>query len=59
MTLEDGRVDATCPACQAPIRIHRESVAIGAEVLCSACGALLGVERREPLTLTEIDPEEL
>ncbi len=51
-------VDAVCPSCRQDIRIHRESVAIGAEVLCPECGALLGVERRDPLSLIEIDPDD-
>jgi hypothetical protein len=54
----DTMIDAICPSCHQGIRIHRESVAIGAEVLCSECGALLGVERRDPLSLVEIDPDD-
>jgi predicted Zn finger-like uncharacterized protein len=56
---EKARVDAVCPSCRQQIRIHRESVAIGAEVLCPECGALLGVDRRDPLSLIEIDPDDL
>jgi len=59
MNPETGMVDAVCPSCRQQIRIHRESVAIGAEILCPECGALLGVERKTPLSLLEIDPEEL
>jgi len=59
MTVDGVLVDTICPSCGESIRIHRESVAIGAEVLCPECGSLLGVERREPLRLVEIDPDDL
>jgi len=51
-------IDAVCPSCGQAIRIHHESIAIGAEILCPECGALLGVERRDPLSLIEIDPDD-
>jgi len=51
-------VEAVCPSCLQSFAIHRESIAIGAEVLCRECGALLAVERREPLSLVEVEPEE-
>ncbi len=59
MIPETATVDAVCPSCRQAFTIHRESIAIGAEVLCRECGALLAVERREPLSLVEIEPEEL
>lgn len=59
MTVERTLVEAVCPSCLQEITIHRESVAIGAEVLCPECGALLGVERRNPVSLVEIDPDEI
>jgi len=59
MNEQEGRVETICPSCRQQIMIHRESVAIGAEVLCPECGALLGVERRDPLTLVEIDPDDV
>ncbi len=59
MIPEAPTVDAVCPSCRQSFTIHRESIAIGAEVLCRECGALLAVERREPLSLVEVEPEEL
>jgi len=59
MTPETATVEAVCPSCRQSFTIHRESIAIGAEILCRECGALLAVERREPLTLIEIDPEDV
>lgn len=59
MIQETATVDAVCPSCRQSFAIHRESVAIGAEVLCRECGALLAVERREPLRLVEVEPEDL
>jgi len=59
MNNQQIRIDTICPSCRQQISIHRESVAIGAEVLCPECGALLGVERRDPLTLVEIDPDDV
>jgi len=59
MNQDKTMVSAVCPSCRQEISIHCESVAMGAEVLCPECGALLGVERKEPLSLIEIDPEDL
>lgn len=59
MTPEAATVEAVCPFCRQSFTIHRESIAIGVEILCRECGALLSVERREPLSLVEVDPEEL
>lgn len=59
MIPEAETVEAACPCCRQSFAIHRESIAIGAEVLCRECGALLAVERREPLSLVEVEPEEL
>lgn len=59
MTPEEEAIETVCPSCLRRFTIQQESVAIGAEILCRECGALLAVERREPLTLVEVDPEEL
>ena len=59
MIPETATVEAVCPSCLQSFTIHRESIAIGAEVLCRECGALLAVARREPLSLVEVEPEEL
>jgi DNA-directed RNA polymerase subunit RPC12/RpoP len=58
MSEERGMIDAVCPSCGQAIRVHHESIAIGAEILCPECDALLGVERRDPLSLVEVDPDD-
>jgi len=56
---EAEAVETVCPSCRQPLTIHQESIAIGAEILCRECGTLLAVERREPISLVEVEPEEL
>ena len=48
-----------CPACGQKTRLHTESVRHGAEIVCSECSAILRVESANPLTLSEVDEEEL
>jgi len=48
-----------CPACGQKTQLHTESVRRGAEILCSECSAILRVEATDPLSLSEIDEEEL
>jgi hypothetical protein len=55
----DGIVSARCPACGLATTLHAESVAIGAEILCSECHAVLRIDRSNPLTLVEVEDEDL
>jgi len=54
-----GLVASRCPACGQKTRLHTESVRHGAEIVCSECSAILRVESANPLTLSEVDEEEL
>jgi len=55
----DAVVSAQCPACGLATTLHAESIAIGAEVLCSECYAVLRIDRSKPLTLIEVEEEDL
>gem|GEM_PF-4761204 len=48
-----------CPACSQKTQLHTESVRQGAEILCSECSAILRVEATDPLSLSEVDEEDL
>jgi len=52
-------VTSRCPACGRNARFHTESVRRGAEILCSECSAILRIDSADPLTLYEIDEEDL
>lgn len=39
--------------------MHAESVRLGAEILGSECFAILRVEKADPLTLSEVEEDEL
>jgi len=52
-------VVSVCPACGQKTRLHTESVRRGAEILCSECSAILRVESTNPLSLSEVDEEDL
>jgi len=51
-------IDVRCPACGQMTSIHSESVAVGMEVICRQCGAILSVETVHPVVLAAIDFEE-
>jgi lysine biosynthesis protein LysW len=48
-------IEFKCPVCGQMTSIHEESVSLGAEVLCRECGAILLIDKVEPLVLTELD----
>lgn len=48
-----------CPACGQTTSLHEESVAIGIEVLCVECAALLRVDSVNPLILKEMEEIDL
>lgn len=50
---------ARCPCCRQMTSLREESIVIGTEILCRECGAILAVERTAPLTLLEIELEDL
>jgi hypothetical protein len=54
-----GVISARCPVCGLATVLHAESVAIGAEILCSECYAVLRIDRSHPLTLMEVEDEDL
>ena len=53
------RIVFRCPACGQDAQLHTESVQRGAEILCSECSAILRVESVAPLTLSEVNEEDL
>jgi hypothetical protein len=55
----DAIVSAKCPACGLTTTLHAESIAIGAEILCCECYAVLRIDRSNPLTLAEVEDEDL
>lgn len=48
-------IETKCPACGQMTTLHTESVSVGVEILCRECGAILSVEKINPLVLTEIE----
>jgi len=58
-TVVGKAVLSCCPACGQMTRLHVESVRRGTEILCSECSAILRVEAADPLTLCEVDEEDL
>jgi len=56
---DDLVVTFWCPACGQKARLHAESAYRGVEFLCSECFAILRVEDVDPLTMLEVDEEEL
>lgn len=48
-----------CPTCAQKARLHAESVHPGAEILCSECTAILRIDTTDPLTLREVEEEDL
>jgi len=48
-----------CPACGRSAFLHTESAQHGTEVVCTECSAILRVERTAPLTLSELNEEDL
>jgi hypothetical protein len=55
----DRIVSSRCPACSQETQLHSESVRRGAEILCSECCAILRVEVANPLSLSEVEEEDL
>lgn len=49
---------ATCPECDSPIDIEEDDVAIGDELSCSECGALIRVASDSPLEFELADEDE-
>lgn len=55
----DSIISFRCPACSQATRLHLESTRFGMEVLCTECSAILRIEKTNPLTLTEVEEEDL
>jgi len=55
----DAIVSGVCPVCRSKTRLHAESLGIGVDVLCSECSAILRVVGAHPLTLTEVEEDDL
>lgn len=54
-----GFASSQCPVCGQDTRLHTESIRLGAEILCSECSAILTIETTSPLTLMELNEEDL
>lgn len=52
-------IESKCPACSQVTTIHGESIAIGAEILCRECCAILVIDKVEPLVLTELELDDV
>jgi ribosomal protein S27E len=57
--VESGVLTAKCPACGQRTRVHKESVRVGAEVLCIECSAILRIDAVKPLTFSEVEESDL
>ena len=55
----ETRVSFLCPSCLQSTMMQSESCRIGAEVLCRECCALLRIHSKNPLSLEEIEEEDL
>jgi ribosomal protein S27E len=55
----DRVTSARCPVCLQNTTLHAESIRVGTEVLCRECSAVLRVEATSPLTLSEVEEEDL
>lgn len=51
-------IEVKCPACRQTTTLHTESVAVGVEIMCRECGAILAVEKVNPVVLAEIELED-
>lgn len=52
-------ISVRCPACSQMTSLHEESVAIGVEVLCVECAAILRVDSVNPLILRKMEETDL
>ena len=57
--VDSGVLTAECPACGQQTRVHKESVRLGAEVLCNECSSILRIESVNPLTFSEVEEADL
>jgi len=55
----DRVTSVRCPACLQNTTLHAESIRIGTEVLCRECSAILRIDGTNPLTLSEVEEEDL
>ena len=52
-------VFASCPCCKQDVRLHAESIHLGTEIVCSECSSVLWIKGTLPLTLEELDEDDL